>query len=134
MLNLSFKTEYIIGAVVIVAFLAACFVREYGHTKQVERMQERIETLAETANIQKAQIDEMTARLKSEKAERESVESYCTNIEAIMHKSEEVNHDIVETIIENDESRDWYNSPVPDELCDILHERLCDRPCGHYKD
>ena len=134
MLNISFNPKYILFAVIIIVAVVGVVGREWIRNRKFDNLNEQIEQLTKTANIQKAQIEEMTARLKAEKAERESVESYCTNIEAIMHKNEKVNHDIIETVIENEESRDWYNSPVPDELCDILHERLCDRPCGSHQD
>lgn len=133
-MNVNIKAEYILFAVIIIVAIVGVLCREWVRNRKIDNLNEQIETLTETANIQKAQIDEMSARLKAEKADRESVESYCTNVESIMHKSEDLNHEIIETVIENEESRDWYNSPVPDELCNILHERLCDRPCGRNKD
>jgi uncharacterized membrane protein YcjF (UPF0283 family) len=133
-MNVNIKTEYILYAVIIIVAVVGVVGREWVRNRKINDLNEQIELLTETANIQKSQIDEMTARLKAEKAERESVETYCTNVEAIMHKSEGLNHEIIETVIKDEESRDWYNSPVPDELCELLHERLCDRPCGSYKD
>ena len=125
MLNLSFKTEYIIGAVVIAAFLVACFVREYGHRVQVERLNERIETLSETANIQKAQIDEMTARLKAKDAELLAVSRLCSAIEktdAEIIQSKEAVHEIIQT---DEASAAWADEPVPDSILDALHIILC---------
>ena len=97
-------------------------------------MNEQIEQLTKTTNIQRAQIDEMTARIHAEQAERKSVEQYCTNVEAIMHESEDLNHEIIDTVSNDEKVRDWYNSPVPDDICAILHDRLCDRTCGGDKD
>lgn len=131
MLNISFKTEYIIVAMVIIAFLTACFVREYGHRVQVERLNERIETLTETAKIQKAQIDKMTARLKVKDAELLAVSRLCTAIEetgAEIIQSKEAVHEI----IQNDEaSAAWANEPVPDSILDALHDILCGTKADH---
>ena len=131
MLNISFKTEYIIGAMVIVVFLAACFVREYGHRVQVERLNERIETLTETANIQKAQIDEMTARLKVKDAELLAVSRLCAAIEdtgADIIQSKEAVHEIIQT---DEASAAWADEPVPDSILDALHDILCGTKADH---
>lgn len=131
MLNISFKTEYIIVAVVIVAFLTACFVREYGHRVQVERLNERIETLTETANIQKVQIDEMTARLKVKDAELLAMSRMCAAIEesgAEIIQIKEAVHEIIQT---DEASAAWANEPVPDSILDALHDILCGTKADH---
>ena len=132
MLNLSFKTEYIIGAVVIVAFLAACFVREYGHAKRTERMQERIDALAAQTEIQQARIAEADARLKAKEAELLAVTRLCAAIEetgAELIQTKEAVHEI----IQNDEaSAAWADEPVPDSILDALHDILCRTKTDHH--
>lgn len=132
MLNLSFKTEYIICAVVIVAFLTACFVREYGHTKQVERMQERIDALAAQAEIQQARNAEANARLKAKDAELLAVHRLCTAIEKTdteMIQSKEAVHEIIQT---DETCAAWADEPVPDSILDALHDILCRTKTGHH--
>lgn len=125
MLNLSFKTEYIIGAVVIVAFLTACLVREYGHTKQVERMQERIDALTTQAEIQQAQIAESDARLKTKEAELLAVSRLCTAIEETGEELIQTKEAVHETIQTDEASAAWADEPVPDSILDALHDLLC---------
>lgn len=123
MLNLSFKTEKIICAVVIGAFLLVCFVREYAHTKQVERIQERIDALAAQAEIQQAQIVEADAKLKSKEAELLALSRLCAAIEATdTEKTKEEVHEI----IQNDETcASWADQPVPGSILDALHDIMC---------
>lgn len=131
MLNLSFKTEYIIGAVVIVAFLLACFVREYGHAKQTERMQERIDALAAQAEIQQARIAEADARLKAKEAELLAVNRLCAAIEATdteMIQTKEAVHEIIQT---DETCAAWADEPVPDSILDALHDILCGTKADH---
>ncbi len=130
---MNIKTEYIIYAVIIIVVLAGFGIRECVRNRQITQLNERIEQLTETINIQNTQIDEMTARLRAKQAELESANRYCENVENIVHKSEELNHDIIKTVTLDEKSLDWYQSPVPDDICAILHEQLCDRPCGSYQ-
>lgn len=127
------KREYIIYAVIIIVVLAGFGIRECVRNRQITQLNEHIEQLTETINIQSTQIDEMTARLRAKQAELESANRYCENVENIVHKSEELNHDIIKTVTLDEKSLDWYQSPVPDDICAILHEQLCDRPCGSYQ-
>lgn len=132
MLNLSFKTEYIIGAVVIVAFLTACFAREYGHTKQFERMQERIDALTTQAEIQQARNAEANARLKAKDAELLAVHRLCTAIEKTdteMIQSKEAVHEIIQT---DETCAAWADEPVPDSILDALHDILCRTKTDHH--
>lgn len=129
---MNIKTEYIIYAVIIIVVLAGFGIRECVRNRQITQLNERIEQLTETINIQNTQIDEMTARLRAKQAELESANRYCENVENIVHKSEELNHDIIKTVTMDEKSLDWYQSPVPDDICAVLHEQLCDRPCGSY--
>lgn len=129
MLNLSFKTEYIIGAVVIVAFLLACFVREYDHIKQVERMQERIDALTTQAEIQQARIAEADARLKAKDADLLALNRLCAAIEATdtIQTKEALLHEV-----QTDETcAAWANEPVPDSILDALHDILCGTKADH---
>ena len=127
------KREYIIYAVIIIVAVVGFGIRECVRNRQITQLNERIEQLTETINIQSTQIDEMTARLRAKQAELESANKYCENVEKIVHKSEELNHDIIKTVTLDEKSLDWYQSPVPDDICAILHEQLCDRPCGSYQ-
>lgn len=129
MLNLSFKTENIICAVVIGAFLLVCFLREYGHTKQVEQMRERIDALAAQAEIQQAQIVEADAKLKSKEAELLALSRLCAAIEATdTEKTKEEVHEI----IQNDETcASWADQPVPNSIVDALYDILCGAKADH---
>ncbi len=130
---MNIKTKYIIYAVIIIVVVAGFGIRECVRNRQITQLNERIEQLTETINIQNTQIDEMTARLRAKQAELESANRYCENVENIVHKSEELNHDIIKTVTLDEKSLDWYQSPVPDDICAVLHEQLCDRPCGSYQ-
>lgn len=131
---MTFKKEYIIYAVIILVCVLGIIGRVYVQKRTVARLNERIEQLTEIANIQKAQIDEMTARLRAKEAEIDSLNQYTKSVETILDHNEDLDHEIIETVGANEESWDWYHSPVPDDICHILHERLCDRPCGGDKD
>lgn len=125
MLNLSFKTENIICVVVIGAFLIVCFVREYGHAKQVERMQERIDALAAQAEIQQAQIVEADARLKAKDAELLALSRLCAAIEATDTEIIQTKEAVHETIQTDETSAAWAVEPVPGSILDALHDILC---------
>lgn len=128
------KVKYIICAVIGVVALIAIVCRECVQYRRIARLNAQIEELTETTNIQKSQIDEMTARLMSARAELESTNKYTESVETILHESEELSHGIIETVCTDEESRDWYHNPVPDDICNILHEQLCNRACGCDKD
>lgn len=131
---MTFKKEYIIYAVIILICVLGVIGRVYVQKRTVAQLNERIEQLTEISNIQKAQIDEMTARLRAKQAEINSVNQYTKRVETILDHNKDLNHEIIENVGANEESRNWYQSPVPDDICNILHERLCDRPCGGDKD
>lgn len=131
---MTFRKEYIVYIVIILVCVLGVIGRVYVQKRYVAQLNERIEQLTETTNIQKAQIDEMTARLRAKQAEIDSVNQYTKSVETILDHNEDLNHEIIETISTDEASMDWYHSPVPDDICNILHERLCDRPCGGYKD
>lgn len=128
------KREYIIYAVIIIVTVVGFWIRECVRNRQITQLNERIEQLTETINIQSTQIDEMTARLRAKQAEIDSLNQYTKSVETILDHNKDLNHEIIENVGANEESRDWYQSPVPDDICNILHERLCDRPCGGDKD
>lgn len=131
MLNLSFKTEYIIGAVVIVVLLLACFVREYGHAKQVERMQERLDALTTQAEIQQAKIAEADAKIKAKDAELLAVSRLCAAIEktgAELIQTKEAVHEIIQT---DETCTAWADEPVPDSILDALYNILCSAKTDH---
>ena len=127
MLNISFKTEWIIG----VAFLLACFVREYGHTKQVEQMQERIDELFAQTESQQVTLAESEARIKAKEAELLAVRRLCAVIEETdteIIQTKEAFHEITQT----DESVSaWADDPVPDSILDALHDILCGPEADH---
>ena len=131
---MAIKKTYIVYAVIILVAVSGIALREYMQKRHVAQLNERIEQLTETANTQSAKIDEMTARLRAAQAELDSANRYGENLETILGQSEGVRHEIMEKVSANGDSRDWYQSPVPAELCTILHERLCDRPCGGDED
>ncbi len=131
---MTFKKEYIVYAVIILVCILGVMGRVYVQKKTVAQLNARIEKLTETINVQKAQIDEMTARLLAAQAEIDSMNQYNKNLETILHDSKDLNHEIIETVGTNEECRDWYHSPVPDDICNILHERLCnDKSNGVHK-
>lgn len=131
---MTFKKEYIVYAVIILVCVLGIVGRVYVQKRYVAQLNERIDTLTETNNIQKAQIDEKTAQLRAKQAEIDSVNQYTKSVETILDHNKDLNHEIIETIGKDEASMDWYHSPVPNDICHILHERLCDRPCGGDKD
>ena len=131
---MTFKKKYIIYAAIILVCVLGIVGRVYVQKRTVAQLNEHIEQLTEIANIQKAQIDEMTARLRAKQAEIDSVNQYTKSVETIFEHNKDLNHEIIETVGKDEANMDWYHSPVPDDICNILHERLCDRPCGSDKD
>lgn len=131
MLNLSFKTEYIIGAVVIVAFLLACFVREYGHAKHTEQMQGRIDALTTQAEIHQSQIAEANSRLKAKDAELLAVTRLCAAIEETDSEIIQTKEAVYETIQTNETCTAWADQPVPDSILDALYDILCSAKTDH---
>ena len=125
MLKLSFKTEYIISAVAIVAFLLALAVREYGHTKQVERLNACIDALTSQLDLQETQIAEAEAKLKAKDAELVAVGKLCASIEAVNVETIQTKEAIHETLQTDEKNALWADAPVPDSILDALHDILC---------
>lgn len=131
MLNLSIKTEYIIGAVVIVVLLIACFVREYGHAKQTERMQERIDALVTQSEIQQAKLAEADAKIKAKDAELLAVSRLCAAIEKTDAEMTQTKGAVNEIIQTDKTCTAWADEPVPDSILDALYDILCISKADH---
>ena len=125
-MSVKFKTEYIVFAAIIIVAVVCIVGREWVHNRKIKKLNAQIELLNETNAIQKAQIDEATARLRAAQIALESTNQYCEHVEGILNEKEALNHAVVDAICGDDEGAEWYGRPVPDSILDVLHERLCD--------
>lgn len=125
-MNVNIKTEYILFGVIIIVAIVGIVGREWIRNHKIDNLNAQIEQLTELNNIQKTQIDEVTARLRAAQKALESTNQYCEHIESILNEKEALNHAVADAICGDETGAEWYGQPVPDSILDVLHERLCD--------
>lgn len=88
------------------------------HKRQIAQMNETIERQSED-------IESMRMQIKSTQAEIKSISEYCRRVEEIKLNYSEERHEIDEAN-KDSKVKAWSNTAVPDSLCHVLNERLCD--------
>lgn len=88
------------------------------HKRQIEQMNATIEAQAK-------ELESLHKRLESTQAEIKSISDYCRRVEEIKLSYSEERHEIDEAN-KDSEVKAWSNTAVPDSLCRVLNERLCD--------
>ena len=88
------------------------------HKRQISQMNSTIETQAK-------ELDSLHKQLESTQAEIKSISDYCRRVEEIKLNHSEARHEIEEAN-KNREVKAWSGAAVPDALCRVLNERLCD--------
>lgn len=88
------------------------------HKRQIAQMNATIEA-------QDKELESLHNRLESTKAEIKSISDYCRRVEEIKLNYSEERHEIDEAN-KNSEVKAWSGAAVPDALCRVLNERLCD--------
>lgn len=88
------------------------------HNRQIAHMNATIEAQAK-------ELESLHKRLESTQAEIKSISDYCRRVEEIKINYSEARHEIDEAN-QNSEVKAWSGATVPDALCRVLNERLCD--------
>lgn len=88
------------------------------YKRQIAQMNETIERQCE-------ELETMRMQIKSTQAEIKSISEYCRRVEEIKLNYSEERHEIDEAN-KNSEVKAWSGAAVPDALCRVLNERLCD--------
>ena len=88
------------------------------HKRQIAQMNENIEAQAK-------ELESLHKQLESTHAEIKSISDYCRRVEEIKINYSEARHEIDEAN-QNSEVKAWSGAAVPDALCRVLNERLCD--------
>lgn len=88
------------------------------HKRQISQMNATIEAQAK-------ELESLHERLESTQAEIKSISEYCRRVEEIKLNYSEARHEIDEAN-KNSEVKEWSGAAVPDALCRVLNERLCD--------
>lgn len=88
------------------------------HKRQIAQMNATIEA-------QDKELESLHYRLESTQAEIKSISDYCRRVEEIKIDYSEARHEIDEAN-QNSEVKAWSGAAVPDALCRVLNERLCD--------
>lgn len=88
------------------------------HKRQIAQMNATIEAQAQ-------ELESLHKRLESTQAEIKSISDYCRRVEEIKIDYSEARHEIDEAN-QNSEVKAWNSAAVPNALCRVLNERLCD--------
>jgi cell division protein FtsB len=88
------------------------------HKRQIAQMNVTIEEQAK-------ELESLHNRIVSTQAEIKSISEYCKRVEEIKLNYSEERHEIDEAN-KNSEVKAWSSAAVPDALCRVLNERLCD--------
>jgi septal ring factor EnvC (AmiA/AmiB activator) len=88
------------------------------HKRQIAQMNAKIEAQAK-------ELESLHKQLESTQAEIKSISDYCRRVEEIKINYSEARHEIDEAN-QNSEVKAWSGAAVPDALCRVLNERLCD--------
>lgn len=107
--------------IVIVCALAGLIglaTNRASHKRQITQMNATIEAQAK-------ELESLHNRLESTQAEIKSISDYCRRVEEIKINYSEARHEIDEAN-KGSEVKAWGGAAVPDALCRVLNERLCD--------
>lgn len=109
-----------IQIIVIFALIgfAGLTMNRASYKRQIAQMNATIEAQAK-------ELESLHKRLESTQAEIKSISDYCRRVEEIKINYSEARHEIDEAN-QNSEVKAWSGATVPDALCRVLNERLCD--------
>lgn len=88
------------------------------HKRQIAQMNATIEAQAK-------ELESLHKQLESTQAEIRSISDYCRRVEEIKLNYSEARYEIDEANKDR-EVKAWSGAAVPDALCRVLNERLCD--------
>lgn len=120
---------YVIMAGIAIIAIACVVCREFEHKRRISALNLDIADLSETIREQDAQIASLGAQLKEARAAEAALKSYTVRAEEIREAGNESKKDIIETMQNDSDSRDWCDIPVPSAVRDILYKN-----CGSGKD
>ena len=113
---MKFKIQIIVICALIV--LVGLAMNKTSHKRQISQMNSTIEA-------QSKELELLHKRLESTQAEIKSISDYCRRVEEIKINYSEARHEIDEAN-KDSEVKAWCGAAVPDALCRVLNERLCD--------
>lgn len=112
----------IVSALIIVASVICLFV-------YINKLNNKIVDLNTTVSEQESQIGQLNCNIQSLEKNLESVyatmnitNEYIDSLKQIHDNETTSKQEIYNEIITNEESKDWYNTPIPDGILSIMYD------------
>lgn len=112
----------IVSALIIVASVICLFV-------YINKLNNKIADLHVTVSEQESQIDQLNCNIQSLEKNLESVyatmnitNEYIDSLKQIHDNETTTKQEIYNEIITNEESKDWYNTPIPDGILSVISD------------
>lgn len=119
---LSSKTS--IALIVVFVFILGLSLAWYLNTRSLEK---KISELQKTVDTQDSLIVDLEQELESTRFEVHAVQRGLSALEDFNARQKEIRDDedrtktqILETVTQSDEAKDWWSSAIPDDLLDAL--------------
>lgn len=127
------KIKLIIGAVISLAVIAAIIsVFVY-----ISNLNNKITDLNVTLTEQRNEIQALNCQIESLEKNVESfretiniTNDYIKNIEKIRKEETATKQEVYETIVKDQDAKDWYDEPLPNSLVDIIMNETNDLVCS----
>lgn len=97
---------------------------------QIHLLKSEKKALESERDSLRAEIVSMQYALDAKNASIDALSSHVRRLREASAQSAETHQIIADKAQNNAEISDYLAMPVPGELCSILHERLCNKPCG----
>lgn len=112
----------IVSALIIVVSVICLFV-------YINKLNNKIADLNVTVSEQESQIDQLNCNIQSLEKNLKSVyatmnitNEYIDSLKQIHDNETTAKQEIYNEIITNEESKDWYNTPIPDGILSIMSD------------
>ena len=112
----------IVSALIIVTSIVCLFV-------YINKLNNKIADLNVTVSEQESQIDQLNCNIQSLEKNLESVyatmnitNEYIDSLKQIHDNETTTKQEIYNEIITNEESKDWYNTPIPDGILSVISD------------
>lgn len=112
----------VVSALIIVTSIVCLFV-------YINKLNNEIADLNVTVSEQESQIDQLNCNIQSLEKNLESVyatmnitNEYIDSLKQIHDNETTAKQEIYNEIITNEESKDWYNTPIPDGILSIMSD------------
>ena len=114
----------VVSAFIIITSIVCLFV-------YINKLNNEIADLNVTVSEQESQIDQLHCNIQSLEKNLESVyatmsitNEYIDSLKQIYDNETTTKQEIYDEIITNEESKDWYNTPIPDGILSIMSDDI----------